>query len=70
MIERAKTVEAKYKAGDKVKLKNTWSMQLNNDGLDAEVTGVRQGPDGELIYNVLAHRPPVPCSVKESELEK
>ena len=70
MPKESKKVEPKFTVEQDLTLKNAWALQVSKDGLPAKVTGIRTGPKGEILYMVEAHRPPVPMTVVEADLEK
>lgn len=70
MSGKAKKRIPKHAIGKKVVLKNQWALAQNPKGLSAEIVGTRNAPNGEVVYNIEAQRPPVPMSVLESDLEK
>lgn len=70
MSGKAKKRIPKYANGKEVVLKNKWALAQNPNGLSAKIVGTRNAPDGEVIYNIEAQRPPVPMSVLESDLDK
>lgn len=67
--QKAKTnnVKPKYKAGDKLKLKNQWAKQFDPDGLPAIIKASQVMEDGTVVYAVVVTKE-MNISAKEEEL--